>query len=289
MPTQTPVFQLQSFPHYEPDTLFHMVRLEEAEGELAEIGQPHAHTYYQLMWIGEGGGTHTIGARSYAMAPAQLYFLAPGLVHRWDLSPDCQGYQLFFDADFCRDRSGHFLYRYPFFNADRHPPFLAVHDPDALFSTVLDFMYREYASQQPNRLEMILSALHIILELTDRQYRAQWDGVGSYLYDRIRQYEELIEHQFQTVREVSEYAAQMNLTPHYLNQLCKKIIGKTASQVFQERVLLEAKFLLHHTYGSVKEIGFQLGFQDPSYFVRFFKKWTGETPASFRHRPRSKR
>jgi AraC-like DNA-binding protein len=74
----------------------------------------------------------------------------------------------------------------------------------------------------------------------------------------------------------------MNISPNYLNQICKKIVGKTASQLLYERLLVEAQRLLTHTTQSVKEIGYLLGFDDPSYFVRFFRKQAGQTPAEFR-------
>lgn len=289
MSSTRPVYQLQSFSEYESDTLFHMTRLEEVISEFEGIDRPHSHAYYLIMWVREGSGSHTIEAKTYPVDSSQLYFLAPETIHSWELSADSRGYNLFFDSDFCRDRSGHLLYRYPFFHDRKNHPLLLVPEPNSLFNDIFDFIYQEYQSDHSNRFNVILSALHIVLELSDRLYHQRYNGNGSYLYDRIRQYEELVEHQFLTVREVSDYAAQMNLTPHYLNQICKKIIGKTASQILQDRILLEARFLLRHTTGSIKEIGFQLGFQDPSYFVRFFKKKTGATPVAFRRITRKER
>ncbi|MFC5408241.1 helix-turn-helix domain-containing protein [Larkinella bovis] len=289
MSSTVPVYQLQTFSRSDPDTLFHMTRLEDVVKEMEGVKQPHAHNYYLIMWFEAGSGIHTIDSKPYSVAPNQLYFLPPGKIHSWEFSADTRGYNLFFDSDFCRDRSGHLLYRYPFFHDQKSTPLVEVTDPDALFDDILDFIYQEYRSEHPNRYQVILSALHIILELADRLYHQSWHGDSSYLYERIRQYEELIEHQFMTVREVSDYAAQMSLTPHYLNQICKKVIGKTASQLIQERLILEARFLLKHTFQSVKEISFQLGFQDPSYFVRFFRKNTGQTPVTFRQHLRVKR
>ena len=123
--------------------------------------------------------------------------------------------------------------------------------------------------------------MHILLETANRLYSEQWVGSDSHLYDRIRQYEDLIEAQFRTVRGISAYAQQMNLTPNHLNHICKKVLGKTASQLLNERIIIEAQRLLMHTAQSVKEIGYQLGFEDPSYFIRFFKKNTDQTPIAF--------
>ena len=280
-----PVYQLQSFPRHEPDTPFYMTRLERLVQEVKGIDNSHAHTFYLVMWISQGSGTHTIDFRTYDITPNQLYFLTPGQVHSWTLSSDTQGYNLFFDANFFKGRFGNRLYQYPFFHSHQHQPLLSAIPLPALFSDLLTYAYQEYEAHQANRPDVFLSFVHILLETASRLYQQQQPAVDTHLYDRLRQYEELLEQQFLTVREISEYASQLNLTPNYLNYLCRKIVGKTASQLWQERLLIEAQRLLTHTAQSVKEIAFTTGFNDSSYFVRFFRKHTGQTPASFRQLP----
>lgn len=282
MSLSVPVYKLQSFPRHEPDALFYMTRLEKLVQEFKGIDKPHSHTFYLVMWLVQGNGTHTIDFRTYPIAANQLYFLTPGQVHSWELSADTQGYNLFFDANFFRGRFGNRLYQYPFFHSHQHQPLLEVTDDQPLFSDLFAYAYEEYGHRRLNRADVFLSFVHILLETANRLYNQQWVGSDTHLYDRIRQYEELIENQFLTAREVSAYAEQMNLTPNHLNHICKKVLGKTASQLLHERIVIEAQRLLTHTTQSIKEIGFQLSFDDPSYFVRFFKKYTGQTPVEFR-------
>ncbi|ADB42195.1 helix-turn-helix domain-containing protein [Spirosoma linguale] len=277
-----PVYQLQSFPRHEPNKPFYMIRLERLVQEFKGIDKSHTHTFYLVMWISRGSGTHTIDFKTYTIEPNQLYFLTPGQVHSWALSADTQGFNLFFDANFFKGRFGSRLYQYPFFHSHQHQPLLSAIPQPALFTDLLAYAYQEYEAHQPNRSDVFLSFVHILLETASRLYHEQQIGTDTYLYDRVRQYEELLENQFLTVREVSAYASQMNLTPNYLNHICRLVVGKTASQLWQERLLIETQRLLTHTAQSIKEIGFQLGFNDPSYFVRFFKKQTGQTPAEFR-------
>lgn len=278
-----PVYQLRSFPRHEPDAPFYMTKLEKLVQEMAGIDKPHAHTFYLVMWISQGSGTHTIDFKTYDVAAHQLYFLTPGQVHSWKLSSDTQGFNLFFDANFFKGRFGNRLYQYPFFHSHQHQPLLSAIPQLTLFADLLTYAYGEYEARQPNRMDVFLSFVHILLETASRLYHEQQIGPDRRLYDRLRQFEELVERQFLTVREMSQYADQMNLTPNYLNYICRKLIGKTASQLWQERLLIEAKRLLTHTAESVKEIAFRMGFSDPSYFVRFFRKHTGQTPAEFRH------
>ncbi|MFD2934169.1 helix-turn-helix domain-containing protein [Spirosoma flavum] len=282
MASHVPVYQLQAFPRHQADAPFYMTRLEKLVQEFKGIDKPHSHTFYLLMWISQGSGTHTIDFKTYTITPHQLYFLTPGQVHSWQLSADVQGFNLFFDAPFFQSRLGNRLYQYPFFHSHQHQPLLTVGEQHTFFGELFRFAYQEYEHDQPNRAEVFQSFVHIILESANRLYSEPWVVTETQLYDRIRQYEELLEAQFLRVRSVNDYAEQMSLTPNYLNHICKKVLGKTASQLLHERVLIEAQRLLTHTTQSVKEIGFQLGFDDPSYFVRFFKKQTGQTPADFR-------
>lgn len=285
MSSQVPIYQLQSFPRHESNTLFYMTRLEKLVQEFKGIDQPHSHAFYLVMWLSAGSGTHTIDFKTYPIRPCQLYFLTPGQVHSWQLSADAQGFNLFFEPNFFRNRFGNRLHHYPFYHSHQHLPLLEVAQQRGLFSELFTHAYQEYEQHRANRSDVFLSYLHILLESAARLYDQQLTGVNSQYFSRIRQFEELLEEQYIRVRSVGDYANQMGLTPNHLNHICKTVLGKTASQLLHERLLIEAQRLLTHTDQSVKEIGFLLGFGDPSYFVRFFKKYTNQTPNEFRLKP----
>lgn len=99
---------------------------------------------------------------------------------------------------------------------------------------------------------------------------------------RIYQFLLLLENHYTTEKRVDFYAEKLNLSVKRLNQILKQKIGKTINQILQERLLIEAKHLLFLGGESVKEISFHLGFDDSSYFSRFFKKMTKLSPEEFR-------
>lgn len=282
MPSAIPVYNLRSFPRHQSSELFYMTPLEKLVSEFKNIDQSHSHTFYLVMWISHGGGTHTIDFKTYAIRPHQLYFLTPGQVHSWQLDANTTGFNLFFEPNFFRSQWGNRLHQYPFYHSHQHLPLLEVTQAEDRFNTLFSYAYQEYSEQQPNRADVFLSFLHIILESANRLYDQQLTGANSPYYDRIRQFEELLEAQFIQVRTIGAYADQMGVTPNHLNHICQKVLGKKASQLLHERILIEAQRLLTHTTKSVQEVGFQLGFDDPSYFVRFFRKYAGCTPAEFR-------
>jgi AraC-like DNA-binding protein len=98
----------------------------------------------------------------------------------------------------------------------------------------------------------------------------------------FRKFKRLLEDNFLQVHKVNEYASLLNITEKHLNEICKRFNGKTASAMVFDRLVLEAKRLLQHSDLTIKEISFQLNFNDPSHFSKFFKKHTGVTTKDFR-------
>lgn len=103
--------------------------------------------------------------------------------------------------------------------------------------------------------------------------------------DLLVRFDELVDHQFTQLRLVKRYADQLNITERRLQQLTLAATGKTPKQLIDARVVLEAKRLLKHTDESVKAIGFALGFEEPTNFIRFFRQNAKQTPAEFRASP----
>ena len=92
----------------------------------------------------------------------------------------------------------------------------------------------------------------------------------------------LIETRFRDHWTVEQYADELGLSPARLNRLCNQLLGKTAKTLPHERLLLEIKRRLIYTRSTLDEIAWDLGFRDPAYFSRFFKRATGSTPGSYR-------
>ncbi|HHG86644.1 MAG TPA: helix-turn-helix domain-containing protein, partial [Bacteroidetes bacterium] len=91
-----------------------------------------------------------------------------------------------------------------------------------------------------------------------------------------------LEEQFMHLHQVKDYASLLAITEKHLNELCKKSTGKTASELIYDRIVLEAKRLLMHSSMNNKEVAYQLSFDDPSHFSKFFKRKVGISPSGFR-------
>ncbi|MGX5818713.1 helix-turn-helix domain-containing protein [Chitinophaga lutea] len=250
----------------------------EQEGK-ALLSQPHKHDFYLLLFVEKGGGTHTIDFSSYRVRPRQVHFLAAGQAHSWALGKHTTGYQLAFGKDFLPDEA----LRRSFFSFAATP----VLDLDeAQFSGAqqeLRAFEREAPARDPYTRRLAALRLELLLTLLERYYAGAHPSAGQTAVGRmVKSFLTLLESQYKEHAMVEHYAALLHVTPQYLNIVCRKETGYTAGQLIRRRLLLEARRLLTFSDQDSKEIAYDLGFSDSSYFSRFFRRYTGMSPMEFR-------
>jgi AraC family transcriptional activator of pobA len=106
--------------------------------------------------------------------------------------------------------------------------------------------------------------------------------LDRYDLDRLRRFRQLIESHYPKRWPVRRYARELALSESSLNRLCRRLTGGTAFDVIQQRLALEARRRLVYVAAPVTAIAAELGFKDPAYFCRFFRKHTGLSPTGFR-------
>lgn len=132
--------------------------------------------------------------------------------------------------------------------------------------------------------DILQNLLHNFLLYGERERRKQDIGAikkGADL-DIVLLFKDVLETNYKQEKQVSYYASKAFVTEKRLNQATQRVLGKTPKEIIDERVLLEAKRILCHTGQSVKEIGYSLGFEEPTNFAKYFKKHTQQTPLAFR-------
>lgn len=283
-PPGLPVFALAAFPQHPTRRAFYLERLETHVANFPAVSAPHAHSFYLLLYVTQGQGTHTIDLVTYDLKPGSLFFMAPGQVHHWQLSADAAGILLFFDPDFYLFRyPGPRLFEYPFFTA-RHAPVLYLSPGEEELFPLFGRMAREAAAPAPHQDDVLCAYLHIVLELAARHTLAPatLNHEPRHGLQLLREFGTHLTQHFRRSRAVQEYAQLLHISPNHLNALCRRHLGKTASQLIQERVVLEAQRLLTHSTHTIAQIADALGFEDASYFGRYFRKHTGHTPEHYR-------
>lgn len=107
---------------------------------------------------------------------------------------------------------------------------------------------------------------------------------GNRDYEILCRYRELLEQHFREQKSLEFYARKIGISTQRLNLACKARVGRTASEVLHERTIIEAKRYLIYMEMTVAEVGFELGFEDPAYFSRFFSQRVGMPPGAYRER-----
>lgn len=247
----------------------------------------HRHTYHQLVLFTQGYGHHCIDFSHFEVKPFQLYVMIPGQVHSWHFSDDTDGYIINFSDTFFRSPllNPHYLDHFAFFSGVGAEGTCQV--LPALQDELVELMEKMMllSASIHDSDEDIIRLLMLQLFLRVEQCCTNDTPCKAMPQQKtmvVRNFRKLIEAHFRTTRLPKEYADLLYVTPNHLNALCQDLLNKTAGELIRDRVLLEAKRLLTNAKMSVTEIAYELNFQDNSYFIRFFKKYTGSTPDDFR-------
>lgn len=254
-----------------------------------DTSEPHRHNYYEIFFFVEGGGVHLLDYNELEILPNSIHFVSPGQVHQVKRDLKSSGFVLLFSREFfhLKEQNKELIFEFPFFGNKTANPTLTPDKKhfEELLQLVLNIK-KEYRSEQDFTADIISSYLNILLlkckQLFEKaQSLQQGDTTSSTLINR---FQILLEKNFNKLHMVSDYAGLLSVTPNRLNDITRKSLGRTASDLIQERILLEAKRLLLHSDISTKEIAAFLSYEDASYFSRFFKKHTGLTPSDFKLR-----
>jgi AraC family transcriptional activator of pobA len=250
------------------------------------LSLPHKHTFYHVVMFTEGGGTHAIDFKSFDVLPNQVYFMAPGQVHRWNFEGPVDGYIINFSASFFQSflLRPDYLESFPFFTGNIDDEVMNI-DKDAAPAMVNIFeqLINESAITGKLNLDMMRALLLQLFILVARQSpNNKQITAPNYNYTLLQSFRKLVDQNFTNIKLPKDYAALLYITPNHLNALCNDMLGLSAGELIRNRVILEAKRLLVNLELNINEIAGKLNFTDNSYFTKFFKKYTTLTPEEFR-------
>ncbi|TDL99571.1 MAG: hypothetical protein C4K58_06685 [Flavobacteriaceae bacterium] len=139
-------------------------------------------------------------------------------------------------------------------------------------------------TKDPLQADILKNLLHNFLLNAEREKRKQnfIEPKKDADLDNVMLFKDLLETHFKTQKQVNFYAREMNISEKRLNQSTSKVFGKTPKEIIDDRILLETKRILAHTNLSVKEICYLMGFEEPTNFIKYFKKHSSLTPTEFR-------
>jgi len=246
---------------------------------------PHRKSYYFMALIWEGSGRHWIDTTPYALKPDMLYFTVPDQVHlKQELRP-VSGFNINFTEDFLALDGSDTLRQLPIIQNPHNGHELYLSPKDLAFTKdILEKIHAEYEAAQAWQHSMLLAYMHVLLVHLSRQYVEQFrtPEEGAEEAVLLGKFRARIQQSYARHHDVASYADMLHLSAGHLSEVVKAQSGKSAIAHIHERLVVEAKRLLFHTEYTSKEIAFQLGFEDASYFNRFFKRLVGQTPLQYR-------
>ncbi|HEY4650374.1 MAG TPA: helix-turn-helix transcriptional regulator [Pontibacter sp.] len=255
--------------------------LEEFESELSNV--PHRHDAYQLLFVQETkGGDNLIDFRRYEMVAGRLFLIGPGQTHQRQSLQE-RGVLVFFSEAFLQTTGITAHDALVLFGAVYQHPYLDLKpDLKQIFLQLTKLIAVEL--QQPVPSSAILSRyLFILLNYLLRECHVQIAKLTPARHtERLFKLSSLVEENYLYHKPIAFYAEALDITPKHLNNLCRQYLHTSVADMQNARLLLESKRLLYFSSLSVKEIAYKLGFEDASYFVRFFKRLAGTTPMQFR-------
>lgn len=241
--------------------------------------EPHKHNnYFEIIYLSKGSGTHAIDYTKYKVQPPVIFFVRKEQVHYWDLRTVPEGYVLILKKGFI-DKSldvelKALLTKVSSFSS------LQVKDTSTI-NQLFQLLTKENDTTNENRFPVVEGLLKTLLAKILEVAKPLINNV-KVKADIFQSFMELLSQNKEIKNNVAYYAGLLNTTPQNLNAVCRKAVNQSTAEVLAEHIISEAKRLLIYTDNTVSEISFALDFNDPSHFVKYFKRYTGYTPQTFR-------
>jgi len=242
--------------------------------------RPHRHDHEELIIITQGNPSHFIDFFKETLTAPVAIYIAHGKVHEFVPDPESRGWCIRYRNDFIRESNFNFYSNY----LDQiHFSFDPVHCRQKI-GILCELILNEF-EENPDQIEIhrhLLSALLAKLEAEGSHHLPDEAAARSPHRIAFRNFLRILEDNYTRPLGVGFYADKLNTSVRNLNLVCRKVFGKSVSEIIETRKLIEARRMLLSSPMHVSEIGFALGYSEKSYFTRVFSKKTGLTPTDFR-------
>ena len=255
------------------------------------LRSPERIAFHMLICVTQGHCTHMVDFDTVACRPGSLLTLRPGQIQRFDTASDWNGWLVLFRPEFLFPLKAVVaiddLETYGSLEALPMSLSLSRIEHRAIVQSIVqmsnDAKLRAPPKQLDGLLRQQLYALLMRLHLFQHGH-ANSKEVVSINLQRFRRYRQLVEREFSRLHRVADYANLLGCSAKSLSRATWDVVGMAAKVFLAERIALEAKRLLAHTAAPVSAIADQLGFDEATNFVKFFKRAAGCRPGDFRRR-----
>ncbi len=234
---------------------------------------PHRKTVNDFIILTKGEMIKSSGLDNFKVNNNAVFLLPAGqITTTTSVSKNIEGYYLHFSSDYLISKLN--------FSFWLSNPILTLSQKDSerlkFLLTQIDQNYNDNLN-----LDLIKSYLNTLLTEITFLSGSQTRNTISNAEKIVSDFKMLLNEYCKSEHSVVFYSSKLNISPNHLNKCSKTVLNKSASNLISEMLVLEAKVLLHQQKWNISELAYQLGFDDPSYFGRFFTKHTNQTPTDF--------
>ncbi|MEM7484324.1 MAG: helix-turn-helix transcriptional regulator [Bacteroidota bacterium] len=269
---------------------FFIYRIEDHFGDKPISFGPYKHKFFELTFGSGHDVDIKIGNTDFKPIDDVISFASPFQISSWSVNAfkkDSIGYMMFFKYELLGEHLNkiEFHRRYPFFNLHSTPVFFLSPEQREATIHVMQNLVNEFQKNKPSNEIIIRSYLTILLEKIKEFYntKSALNGFTSRAEEITFHFENAIKAQTNYKLKIADYASQLHLSGAYLSEAVKAATQRTPHNIIQEYLILQAKSLLNQTNKTIAVIAEDLGFDESSNFVKYFKKAVGTTPHKYRN------
>ena len=246
---------------------------------------PHRHSYFQILWF-DSPGRHHVDFKDYQHDENSIFLINKDQVHYFCTDSTNAGVAIHFNEDFLvlNEKNYDGVFYFQLFNDYNSPCQKITEEQSKPLLTYRQQLAQEYhhfgnMSERALYLNLQLLLIHLYRykiqagNVTPKASQEKWE-----LFFAFRR---LIAEQIDQMLTVDYLAQQLFVDKKTLSNLTRNLVNKSPGQILAETKIIEAKRLLSNTSNAVKEVAFALGFDQPTYFTKYFKKHTQQTPKEF--------
>jgi AraC family transcriptional activator of pobA len=262
---------------------YHINRIESYVQHLTFPLPPHRKTVHDFIYLKKGSSKRSKGLNKYSFKESELFFLPAFQITQHEMmDEDTEGFYIHFDEKIFHFLPKNFLNdNYSFFQIQSNPVISLTEETQSYIEPILErilFLYEEERETDINLVAMYLLSLFEEIKKDLKMGKKNTKNAFSQVTEQFKNALSLHIYQKQSI---SEYAQMLNISPNYLNKCVKNSVNRTAQDLLNEMLILEAKTLLKFSNLQIAEIAVKLCDQTPSNFARFFKSQTGLTPKEY--------
>ena len=277
---------LPGTPNLETNNRFEIHTLDLSERQIVVNQETKKLERFEILGIHKGKGTLCIAEQEYEITENTIYCLAPGHVRKYELEIGTEAYFISFTPEFLHLSEGYSnnsSWHNRYNNDFKAATVRLDQEKSDEFEVIVRKMKSEFTNYLNQRLELLKGLLNIFMIYFSRNLKeSNHDVVETRESELLRKFMQLLKKNYISQKMVTDYARQLYVTPNYLNRIVKNLTGFTASHHIQQQIMIEAKRQALYSSVTMKEVAYNLGFDNLAHFSKFFKNNCGMNFTEFK-------